>query len=568
MRKLLSVALTAAILAGTLTACGGSEAPTKPAGEPSASVSTEAAKETNAQPSEPAAGRILKVQNEAEVDSLDPQIAMDARAHELLGTFMEGLCTIDADGNVAGALAETYEASEDGRTYTFHLREAKWSNGDPVKADDFVFAWQRAVDPEVASEYAFMLYEVAQIKNGQAIADGKMDKSQLGVKAVDERTLTVELESPVVYFASLTAFPTFFPVNQAFYESCQGSFATSPETLLSCGPYIITEYGPAATTYTCMKNDMYWDADAVSLAGITFQVISDNQTSLLSFQNGEMDVVRIGGEQVELVRDDPAFRVLPFAGYLWYLSLNMDGVEALDNLNMRSALYCAVDRKLLANNVLADGSDPATYLVPTNLANGPDGKDYRSTGPQYEGSDDARAAEFYQKACEELGKSEFSFELVIEDTDTCAKVAAFLQDQFQSKLPGVTVSIRTVSRKQRNEDMRAGNYEIGFTRWGADYLDPMTFLALWGSDSSNNFGKWSDETYDGLLADCSTGKYAADPAGRWEAMHQAEKIVMDNRVVIPLYETHSCVLQNTKMDGLTFQPYGILRNYKYVTISE
>ena len=144
----------------------------------------------------------------------------------------------------------------------------------------------------------------------------------------------------------------------------------------------MTEFDPAATTYRVEKNDQYWDAENVSLAGISFQVISDNQTSLLSFQNGEMDVVRIGGEQVELVRDDPAFSVLPFAGYLWYLSLNMEGVEALDNLNMRKAIYYAIDRDLLANNVLADGSDPATYLVPTNLANGPDGQDYRATGPE------------------------------------------------------------------------------------------------------------------------------------------------------------------------------------------
>lgn len=559
MKKFVAAILAASMLAGTLTACSGGQTVSESQSAPEQSESTGAAE---------GGTRFLNIQNETGVDSLDPQIATDARSHELLGTFLEGLCTIDADGNVVPALAESYEVSEDGLTYTFHLRDALWSNGDPVTANDFVFAWQRALSTDVASEYAFMLYEVAQLKNSQAIADGEMDPSELGVRAEDDKTLVAELENPVVFFPSLTAFPTFFPVNEAFYDSCNGSFATSPDTLLSCGPYIVTEFDPAATTYRVEKNDQYWDAENVSLAGISFQVISDNQTSLLSFQNGEMDVVRIGGEQVELVRDDPAFSVLPFAGYLWYLSLNMEGVETLDNLNMRKAIYYAIDRDLLANNVLADGSDPATYLVPTNLANGPDGQDYRATGPEYEGGDEAKATEAYNLACQELGQNEFSFEMTIEDTDTCAKVAAFLQDQIQTKLPGVTISIRTVSRKQLNDDMRAGEYNIGLTRWGADYLDPMTFLALWKTGASNNFGGWSNAEYDAILDDCTTGTLATDAQGRWDALHDAEQIAMNDCEVIPLYETHSCVLQNPNVTGLTFQPYGILRNYKYVTINE
>lgn len=562
MKKTIAFFLAVVMIMTAFTGCGST-----PAAEP---AQNEASQESPAQnaPAASAEPKILVVQNESEADSLDPQKATDARAHEFLGTFVEGLCTIDANGNVIGAMAESYEMSDDGLTYTFHLRDANWSNGTPVTAHDFVFAWQRSVDPEIGGEYAFMVYEVAQIKNAQAIADGEMDKSELGVTAVDDKTLVVELATPVIFFDSLTAFPTFFPVNEEFYNSCNGQFATSPETLLANGPYVVTEYAPATTTYTVMKNEAYWDADAVQLDGIKFQVINDNQTSLLNFQSGAVDIVRIGGEVVELVREDPCFSVLPFAGYLWYLSFNMTGDEDLANLNLRNAIYYAVDRELLAAGVLADGSDPATYVVPTNLANGPDGQDYRKTGEIYEGGDDAKALEYYQKACEELGKDAFSFEMVIEDTDTCAKVAVFLQEQLQSKLPGMEISIRTVSRKQRNQELRAGEYQIGLTRWGADYLDPMTFLALWSTGNSNNFGRWSNAEYDQILDDCTTGQYAADAAARWVAMHDAEAIVMENRVVAPLYETHSCVLMSERMDGLSFQPYGILRNYKYVTISE
>lgn len=215
LKKLAAGTLAGAMML-SLAACGSSSSSAPASG--AASGSTASTTGSN----------VLNVMVEVEVASLDPQLATDGTSFEVIANYTDGLMQMDADGQSVPAIAETYEVSEDGLTYTFHLREdAVWSNGDPVTADDFVFGWQRAVDPANASEYAYMIYDVGQIKNGAAIAAGEMDVTELGVTAVDEHTLQVELEVPVSYFLSLMYFPTFYPVNRAFYESLdEGTFGT------------------------------------------------------------------------------------------------------------------------------------------------------------------------------------------------------------------------------------------------------------------------------------------------------------------------------------------------------
>ena len=196
---------------------------------------------------------------EVEVESLDPQVATDGTSFEVIANYTDGLTQMDADGAAVPAIAESWDVSEDGTIYTFHLREdANWSNGEPVTANDFVFAWQRAADPALASEYSYMLSDIGQIKNAAAIIAGEMDKSELGVKAIDDKTLEVTLEVPVSYFLSLMYFPTFYPVNQAFFEGlADGTFGTSPETVLSNGAFVLTSYEPAALSFSLTKNANY-----------------------------------------------------------------------------------------------------------------------------------------------------------------------------------------------------------------------------------------------------------------------------------------------------------------------
>lgn len=552
MKRKLVALFMAATMALSLTACGGNDAPAAPGGETGSPEASAPAASDNT----------LKVHIETEVQSLDPQIATDGTSFEVIANFTDGLYQMDADGNAIPALAADEQISEDGLTYTFTIRDdANWSNGEPVTANDFVFSWRRAVDPAVASEYAFIVADVALVKNGAAIMAGEMGIEELGVTAVDEKTLVVELEAPVSFFNSLMYFPTFYPINQAFFESCKDTYATSADTVLSNGAFTVTSYEPAATSFTLEKNADYYDAAKVSLDGLSYQVIKDNQQALLSYQNGDLDIVTVAGDSVEQVQNDPEFSAIN-AGYLWYMSPNMRGVEALSNLNMRMALNAAFDRDAVAANVVKDGSLPATFAVPDGLAVGPDGQDFRATAKTFAGTDKALAAEYFAKACEELGTDTFTFELIVDDDETAQNVAAFIQEEIQSTLPGITITLKVEPKKQRVADMQDGNYEIALTRWGPDYADPMTYLGMWYTDNSNNYGFWSNPEYDALLDACTTGDLAMDAEGRWEALHQAEELVMEDAVIFPVYEKSNAVMTKSGVTGVEYHPVALNRVYK------
>lgn len=433
LKKLAAGTLAGAMML-SLAACGSSSSSAPVSG--AASGSTASTTGSN----------VLNVMVEVEVASLDPQLATDGTSFEVIANYTDGLMQMDADGQSVPAIAETYEVSEDGLTYTFHLREdAVWSNGDPVTADDFVFGWQRAVDPANASEYAYMIYDVGQIKNGAAIAAGEMDVTELGVTAVDEHTLQVELEVPVSYFLSLMYFPTFYPVNRAFYESLdEGTFGTSPETVLSNGAFILDSYEPAALSFSLVKNPDYYDADNIQLDGLNYQVIKDSQQALMSYQNGDLDITKISGDQVDQAQGDPELSVHG-AGYLWYITMNSNDVEMFNNVNMRLALTHAVDRESIVNDVVKDGSLATYTAVPPQFATGPDGSDFsedQEMFSEYCSYDPEKAAEYFATACDELGTDTFEFELLVEDTTESQNVAAVLKEQIETIQTRLPISIR------------------------------------------------------------------------------------------------------------------------------
>ena len=546
----MSMALAAVMM---ITACGDADTPAETPGETPAETPGE----------EPSNGdNVLKVQFNVEVASMDPQIATDGTSFEAIAAVTEGLYSVDAEGSAIPAMVDTVDKSEDGMTYTFKLKDANWSNGTPVTANDFVFAWKRLVDPEVASEYAFIM-GVAGVKNADAIASGEMAVEELGVTAQDEKTLLVELDFPVPYFESLMSFPSFLPMNEEFFTSAGDNYGTSPETLLANGPFKVTAYEPAATTITLEKNADYWDADAVALDGIQYQVIKDSQQTMLSYQNGDLDVATLSGEQVEQFMNDPEF-VNVVAGYLWYVSPNQI-VAGLENENIRTAMALAFDKDAVANNILKDGSIPANFAVPTLLATGPDGKDFRETADTYLETDKTKALEHWEAGLAELGQTELSYTMLVEDTEASINVAQFLQSEWQTTLPGLTVELQTMPKKNRVERMQAGDYELVLTRWGPDYADPMTYLDMWTSDSSNNYGLWSNAEYDALIEDAKKGELALDLEARWEALKDAEKMVMDEAVIMPVYQKGDAVMVRSGVEGIEFHSVGINRVFKNTT---
>ena len=570
-KKFLSVML-ASVMAMSMIGCGSSavsgvaeQAPEQTQSTDSAQPADTAATDAAEAPAGEGSGEDLNVMLETPVESLDPQQSTDGTSFEVIADYTDGLMQMDADGQAVNAIAESYDISDDGLTYTFHLRaDANWSNGEPVTANDFVFAWQRAVDPEIASEYSYMLSDIGQIVNAQEIIDGTKDKSELGVTAVDDKTLEVKLNVPVSYFLSLMYFPTFYPVNQAFYESVGDTFATSPETTLSNGAFVLDDYQPAATSIHLTKNADYYNADSVKLAGLDYQVIQDSQQALMSYQNGDLDTTLVNGEQVDQVKDDPAFQAIG-AGYLWYISPNIKEVKELDNLNVRLALTMALNREAITTDVLKDGSAPTFTSVPMDFAAGPDGSDFSEDQTRFQDVcryDAAAAADYWAKGLEELGITELNLTMIHDADDAPIKVAQVVKEQLETTLPGLTVDLQQMPKKERVERMQEGEFEIALTRWGPDYADPMTYLGMWITNNSNNYGFWSNAEYDSIIADCTTGETAMDPEARWAALYDAEKIVMDEAVIFPLYTQCNAELISTSVSGIEFHPVALNRVYK------
>jgi oligopeptide transport system substrate-binding protein len=505
--------------------------------------------------------KILNVATDIELASMDTGVATDGYSFDAIAAVIEGLYQLDSDGNPIPGMAESTEVSEDGKTYTFKLRDAKWSDGTPVKANDFVFAWRRLADPATASEYSYML-DVAGIKNASEIAKGEKAKEELGITAIDDKTLKVELNYAVPFFYQLMAFPSFYPISEEFYKKHEDQYALTPEAILANGPFKMTAWNQGSG-YELVKNDTYYDSGVVKLDGINVQLVKDSQSAVVAYEQGTVDVMKLTGELVEQYKGSPEMRNT-LGGYLWYVSPNTK-VPGLENPNLRLALALSYDKEQIAEHLLKDGSIAANFAVPVKLAVGPDKKDFRATSPEYLKVDKAKAKEYYEIAKKELGKDSFNFELLFEDTEASKKVAEYLKSEIETNLPGVTLTLKQQPKKSRLQLMQKGEFDLGLTRWGPDYADPMTYLDMWVSGASYNFGSWSNEKYDELVFEASKGSLVTKLEERWQALKDAEKIVMDEAAILPVYQTGSAMMIKSNVKGIEFHSVGVPTVYKNTT---
>ena len=522
--------------------------------------------------------KYLGVMLSTNVMSLDTNLATDGESFEVIADCIDGLMQMDADGAAIPAIAESYDLSDDGTVYTFHLRDAQWANGAPVTANDFEFAWKRIA--QEAGEYAYLFdTSVGCIKNADAIIYEGADPDTLGVKAIDDKTFEVTLEVPVSFFPSLMYFPTFYPINEEFYNSLEeGTYGTSPETFLSNGAFVLESYTPGTANLSVKKNDTYWDADSVKLAGIKYQVVGSSDNALTAFKSNTLDVVAISGNQVAAAEKDASLASnlkVTGAGYLWYLSFSQTANNAnglLANQNLRLAITNAIDRDSLVENYVMDGS-LATYTAvpPQFAASSTTGEDFSADQDlflDYVGFDPDKAAAFFEAAKAELNQDEFSFTLIYgnNEGDEVAKVAQAIKEDLEDLLPGLEINLQPMTKAERLDKMQNDNYEIALTRWGPDYADPMTYLGMWITDNSNNYGFWSNAEYDQLIKDCTTGAYITDYDARWAALLDAETIVMQEAVIAPLYTKANANLIAAGVNGIQFHPVALNRVYKAVTI--
>ena len=525
-------------------------------------------------------GKRLGVMLSSNVMSLDPAKATDGDSFEVIAGCIDGLMQMDADGAPIPAIASSYDVSDDGLTYTFTLRDAKWSNGKPVTAEDFVYAWRRICLE--CEEYAYMMSDIGQIKGAAALVDKKeTDATTLGVTAKDDKTLVVELEVPVSFFPSLMYFPVFYPLNEEFVKGCaEGTFGTSPESYLSNGAFLLDDYLPGTASLSLKKNPDYWDADRVKLAGINYQVVGSSDNALTAFKNKSLDIVMINGEQVAHAEEDAELSKnlrVTGAGYMWYLTFSQTKKNAqggmLANVNLRLAISNALDREALVDNFVMDGSLPTYTAVPPQFASSATtGEDFSADQKkfsEYVSGDVDKAKKFYEDAKKELGKDSFEFTLIFgnNEGDEVAKVAQAIKDQVEKNLPGITINLQSMPKNERLDKLQNDNYDIGLTRWGPDYADPMTYLGMWITDNDNNFGFWSNAEYDKIIKDCTTGAYVSDYEARWNAMYEAEAIALKEAVIAPLYTKANANLIASGVDGVDFHPVALNRVYKAATIA-
>lgn len=520
----------------------------------------------------------LSVMLGSNVVSLDSAQATDSASFEAIANCIDGLMQLDSNGKPIPAIAESFDVSEDGKTYTFHLRDAKWANGSDVTANDFVFAWRRHC--QIAQEYSYIMGNtVACVKNADAVIKGA-DPATLGVSAPDPKTFVVELDAPVPFFLSLMAFPTFYPINEEFYNSlAAGSYGTSPKTFLSNGAFMLSEYIPGTANIQLKKNDTYWNAANISLDGFQYQVVSSSDNALTSFKNGTLNVVNISGNQVEAVKKDAELaknlKTFP-SGYLYYLSFNQDPKNhhagALSNVNLRLAISNAIDRESLAENYVMTGAKATYTAVPIDFApNEKTGKFFAEDQKQFSdvvSFNVTKAQKFLQTAKTELGKDDFELNLIFSNEGASStKIVQAIKSQVEENLPGVKINLQPMPKAEYLSNITSNNYDLALIDWVPDYNDPMTFFTLWTTSGCEIAEHWSNPDYDKIISDCSTGSLAADYDARWKALYDAEKILLDNAVIAPLYTDANVVLISPSVTGIDFHSAGIDRVFKHVKLS-
>ncbi|KKC30322.1 ABC-type dipeptide/oligopeptide/nickel transport system, periplasmic component [Caldanaerobacter subterraneus subsp. pacificus DSM 12653] len=418
--------------------------------------------------------QVLNLNLGEEPPTLDPQKATDEVSITVLNAVLEGLVRYNKDGKIekGSGLAKDWKISDDGLTYTFYLKDAKWSDGNPITAYDFEYAWKRALDPKTGSQYAYQLY---YIKGAEEYNSGKGSADQVGVKALDDKTLQVTLKAPAPQFLGLTSFVNYLPLEKSVYEKYGDKVGSDPSTMVFSGPFIIKEWNHEQNI-VLEKNPNYWDKDNVKLDKINFGMIKDNNSLVQNYDTGALDSIFIPGDYIDKYKDSPEFHTYALAT-VWYLQFNNKD-KIFKNANIRKAFTLAVNRELFVKEVMKNGSIPAEAVVPPGIP-GYNG-DFRSgAGPGYfKDNDVAQAKEYLQKGLQELGLSKLpTIKFLTGDSDTANKYSVALQQMWNQAL-GVQVEIQNVAFKVRLDMMERRDYQIVLAGWGADYNDPMTFLDI------------------------------------------------------------------------------------------
>lgn len=540
MRRVLSVVLMVALIAASLVgtvSCSSGTANKTVAQEVTYNLATEPA-------------------------TIDPALSQGIPEANVILQVFDGLTRIDQNNMPQPAIAKSWKISDDQKTYTFTLRDAQWTNGTPVTAYDFEYAWIRALAPETASEYAYQLYYVkggeafnmsvkvgdkyyvqAVDAKGNPVTKKEGDKDvavpdmtkeivpsrDVGVKALDDKTLQVTLESPTVYFLNLTAFPTLMPVCKAVV-STNDKWAADVTNFVTDGPFTLTEWSHN-DKMTFVKNPTYWDKDAVKLTKITYLMVTDESTALSMFQNGQMDVGSTVplSELPKLVASGDA-KIFPYLGTYYYM-FNVTK-KPFDDVRVRKALTLAIDRNAITTSITQGGEVPATAYVPYGIADATAGSDFRKVGGTfYKDNDITEAKALLAEAGYPDGKGFPAFTILYNTSSRHKSIAEAIQQMWKTNL-GIDCTLKVEEWGVYLDDRNNLNYQVARAGWIGDYMDPNTFLDMFVTNGGNNGTGWSNKAYD---ADIAKAKTTTDPVARMATLHDAEKILMTDMPIMPVY---------------------------------
>lgn len=443
--------------------------------------------------------------------------------------------------------------TNNGLTYTFNLRKTKWSNGDPVTAKDFVFAWKRAADPKTKSEYAYLF---SGIKNADDITAGKKAASTLGVKAEGDYKLVVTMDRPVPYFSTMMVNPVFFPLNQKTVDKYGKKFGTQSKYLVFNGPFKLTNWNGTGNSWDEVKNTSYWNAKQVKLDKIHVQVVKDSNTAANLFATKKLDDAVLTGEIAKQHAKDKDY-VGDKQGRTTYLDMNEEKVPDFKNLKLRQAVAMAINRDEFANKVIGDGSFGISTITPENSGSNPKtGEDFSKEAAKESKTvqtyDLKKAKQLWAEGLKEVGKSGEAVTLTTDDTDVAKKSAEYLQSALE-QLPGMKVSISSVPFKTRIQRSLDGSAQFILSGWQGDFPDPISFLDLYTTGNTYNFSHWSNKQYDDLIK-ASKGTDANSETKRYDDLLKAQELLSKESPVATLYQTVQGHLRNPKLKGATFSP--------------
>ena len=482
--------------------------------------------------------------------SIDPQISTDIAGGSVNDLISEGLLKTDKDGKVVAGLAEKWESTPDGLVWTFHLRNGmKWSNGDPITAKDFKDAWVRALSPETASEYSYMLYP---IKNGEAFNTQKAKAEDLGIKVIDDKTLEVTLEAPTPYFDDLVTFKTYMPLNEKFFTEAGEAYFTEADKTLSSGPYVLKSW-THDSEMKFERNPNYYDQASIKTDNIVFKLISDNAASFNAFKNDEVDVTVVTVAQAKEFEKDPRL-VSSNDGSVWYLLMNTK-IKELGNAKIRKAILMAVNRDELTQTVLNGSGQAAKTFVPSGigmkgLAKADFTEEVTTVIPQFNVEE---AKKLLAEGLKEVGADKMpQLEMIFNDSGNNKLIAEYVQESLNKNL-GIDLQLSAMTFQERVARMKQKDFDFVLAGWSGDFHDPITYLDLFVTNGGNNHGSYSNARYDELVR---TIKSTADPSVRYPAMVELEKIISEDIPVGVLFHRERKYLVNPRVQGLGFRAIG------------